>query len=254
MTTYVPPKINTEYIFYISLQSQADTKLLQANPTLATGDAKVSVDGGAFANLDTLPAVTPASGKAVKVTLSADEMNGDNITVLFSDAAGAEWCDLLIGIQTTANQVDDIQSLVAAALTAYDPLTRTEATADKDEVLAAVGGVDTVVDAILVDTGTDIPNLIGDLNDLSQAEAETAVTAALNAYDSAAAILAAVIETGLTLKNALRLIAASAAGKLSGAATATNTIRNAVADDKARIIATVDDDGNRTAITYDLTD
>lgn len=69
-----------------------------------------------------------------------------------------------------------------------------------------------------------------------------------------AVILAAVIETGLTLKNALRLIAAAAAGKLSGADTATNTIRNAVADDKNRITATVDEDGNRTAITYDLTD
>jgi hypothetical protein len=51
----------------------------------------------------------------------------------------------------------------------------------------------------------------------------------------------------------MRLSAAADAGKLSGAATTTNTIRNAVADDKNRIVATVDSDGNRTAITYDLT-
>jgi hypothetical protein len=61
------------------------------------------------------------------------------------------------------------------------------------------------------------------------------------------------IETGLTVLQAFRLIAASVAGKLSGAATTTITIRNAVADTKNRITATVDADGNRTAITYDVT-
>ena len=61
------------------------------------------------------------------------------------------------------------------------------------------------------------------------------------------------VKSGLTPRNALRLIAAAAAGKLSGAATPTNVIRNAVADSKNRISATVDADGNRTAISYDLT-
>ena len=61
------------------------------------------------------------------------------------------------------------------------------------------------------------------------------------------------IETGLTLREAQRLIAAASAAKLSGAATTTIIIRNAVADSKDRITATVDADGNRSAITYDLT-
>lgn len=65
--------------------------------------------------------------------------------------------------------------------------------------------------------------------------------------------LAAGVETGLTVRQAMRLIAAAAAGKLSGAGTTTITIRNAVADDKDRITATVDADGNRSAITVDLT-
>lgn len=68
-----------------------------------------------------------------------------------------------------------------------------------------------------------------------------------------AAIEALVVETGLTWKNALRLIAAACAGKASGLATTTAVYRNAVADDKNRITATVDADGNRTAITVDLT-
>jgi hypothetical protein len=62
------------------------------------------------------------------------------------------------------------------------------------------------------------------------------------------------VEEGLTVRHALRLIAAATAGKISGADTTTITIRNAVVDDKDRIIATVTGDGNRTAITYDLTD
>ena len=60
------------------------------------------------------------------------------------------------------------------------------------------------------------------------------------------------VESGLTFRNALRVMAASIAGKLSGAATTTVVIRNAVADSKDRITATVDTNGNRSAITYDL--
>lgn len=95
---YNPPRKNVQYIFYIGLVSQS-TGQLQANPTIAAGDFKVSTDGGAFGNLGTLPAVTPAGGKAVKVTLSNTEMNGDNVAVIGSDAAGAEWNDIIVSIQ-----------------------------------------------------------------------------------------------------------------------------------------------------------
>lgn len=60
------------------------------------------------------------------------------------------------------------------------------------------------------------------------------------------------VESGLTVRQALRLIAAATAGKISGAGGSTITIRNAVADTDNRIVATVDGNGNRTAITYDL--
>jgi hypothetical protein len=61
-----------------------------------------------------------------------------------------------------------------------------------------------------------------------------------------------IVETGLTLRQALRLVTAATAGKISGGGTATVTIRNAVADGVDRLVATVDSSGNRTAITYDL--
>ena len=114
MSAGVPPKKNAIYTFAIGLVSQADTKLLQNNPTLAAGDVLVSIDFGATANLATLPAVTPASSDIVKVTLSAAEMNGDDIMVVFSDAAGAEWADLFIHIKPSTRQVDDLLNKVAA--------------------------------------------------------------------------------------------------------------------------------------------
>lgn len=61
------------------------------------------------------------------------------------------------------------------------------------------------------------------------------------------------IETGLTVRGALRLALAALAGKLSGAGSGTEVYRNAVGDSKDRITATVTSAGNRTAITTDAT-
>jgi len=100
MADFGLPKINTAFIFYTSLVSQADTKVFKSVPTLAAGDFKISIDGGAFANLATLPTNTPGTF-GVKVSLSAGEMNGANILVVAHDAAGAEWCDQCWNIQTS---------------------------------------------------------------------------------------------------------------------------------------------------------
>lgn len=154
MATYVPAKRGVEYIFYVSLVQQADTKLLQANPTLASGDVTISKDGGAFANLTTLPTVTPASGKSVKVTVSNTEMTADNVLILFSDAAGAQWCDLSINIQTAARQIDDL---------AYP------ATSGRSMVVDAAGLVDAnVVKVGPTGSGTaqTAGDIIGDTNDI----------------------------------------------------------------------------------------
>ena len=57
---------------------------------------------------------------------------------------------------------------------------------------------------------------------------------------------------GYTLEETLKLCLSALAGKVSGAGTGTVTFRSA--DDTAnRIVASVDDDGNRTSITLDET-
>jgi len=112
MATHVPCKKNDTngYVFYVSLVSQANTKTFQANPTLVAGDVKRAIDDAAPANLTTLPAVDADFTKRVKVTLSQAETNGDNITIIFSDAAGAEWCDLTVNIQTAAQTLDEMDT------------------------------------------------------------------------------------------------------------------------------------------------
>lgn len=172
MPTYVPPKINTEFIFYIQLEAAAGGSF-QSNPTIASGDFIVSTDGGATGNLATLPVVTPASGKGVKVTLSTSEMNGDNIRVEWNDAAGSEWLAGYAVIQTSANHLDDIKTetanILADTATLGSPVgadfsadiasVQTDTTAivaDTNELQADwtnTGRLDTILDSILADTG-----------------------------------------------------------------------------------------------------
>lgn len=61
------------------------------------------------------------------------------------------------------------------------------------------------------------------------------------------------IETGMSMRESLRLMLAAMAGEISGAPGTTITIRN-TSDTKNRIVATVDSNGNRTALTYDTSE
>ena len=121
------------------------------------------------------------------------------------------------------------------------------------DAVAIAGGTDS--DGVQIagnGTGVDIrANTTGNITgNLSGSVGSVTGTAAISA---AVWDLVNGIEIGLTPRQAQRLIVAMAAGTLSGAGTATEVFKNAVADAKARITATVDASGNRTAITTDLT-
>lgn len=120
-----------------------------------------------------------------------------------------------------------------------------------DAQLTAIGHLASALEGEGTVAGTTVLTALGTL------AASINVTGdVLTTGNVANAILDAVngVEEGLTVRHALRLIAAATAGKISGAATTTITIRNAVADDKERLIAVVTGDGDRTSITYDLSD
>lgn len=229
MPTYHTPKRGTAFKFYIGLVDQSNTKLLKANPTIASGDFQISKDGGAFTNLTTLPSANPASGRAVMIDLSASEMAADNIVIQCVDASGAEWCDQLINLQTTASQLDDL------------------ATASN---LATVAGyLDTEIAALIsATTASAIRAALG----LASADLDTQLAALPTAAENADAVWDEVVDGTATARQSIRLANSALAGKASGMGTTTAVFRD-LDDTKARITATVDSDGNRSVISRDLT-
>lgn len=156
---------------------------------------------------------------------------------------------------------------LAPAATALSTATWTSARAGyldnvNNATLAGASFPTDPADQSLVIAATDaLATLIGDVP--TNAELATALAAADDAVLAAIAALsiptanqnadalldrAAGVETNRTLRQALRLILAAVAGKVSGAATTTTTIRD-TNDSVDRIVATVDADGNRSAVT-----
>lgn len=115
---------------------------------------------------------------------------------------------------------------------------------------------------ITFENGTYAASIVGgnsniaDVVNLNNVSIRTNNTAGLVETNLATAILDEpnTIEQGLSLRQAMRLVLAATAGKVSGAATSTITFRSAYADDKDRIVASIDGSGNRTAITIDVSD
>ena len=108
--TDIPFKRGVAYTCYTPVVSRANSAVFQTNPTIAAGDFRVSIDGGALNNLTTLPVVSPAGSKQIKIALSAAEMTGGIITVIASDQAGAEWADWSTQLATgpvPISQIDD---------------------------------------------------------------------------------------------------------------------------------------------------
>lgn len=78
---------------------------------------------------------------------------------------------------------------------------------------------------------------------------DSTVIGTTGAQEIADAVLATAVDGSVTLKQILQIIGAATAGKLSGAATTTITIRD-VNDTRNCVVATVDASGNRSAVTY----
>ena len=106
---------------------------------------------------------------------------------------------------------------------------------------AALAVVDANVDAILADTGTDGVVVA------AGSKSGYALSAA-----GVTAVWAEVIEGAVTAVQMIRGFAAVLLGKASGLAGTTAVYRD-VGDTKDRVTATVDADGNRTAVVRDLT-
>lgn len=143
------------------------------------------------------------------------------------------------------------QTAATAALTAYGTSTLTQAQAQS------------ATNTALTAFGTST---------LTQAQSQTAATAALTAYGpstlTAGQVTAAVpttaqiateifdtqtVESGMSFRGALRLISSVLMGRRSGTGSGTEVFNAAVTNAKARVTATIDNNGNRTSVTTDQT-
>lgn len=194
MADYSDPKRATAYRFTLSLFARSDNQI-KVTPTLAAGDVKVSKDNGATANITTLPAETPASSGILQVDLSATEMTADLVTIIFRDAAGAEWNDVAVNIapstvqmadlSTKLDTIDDFLDTEIAAIT-----TATTAASIRSAVGLASANLDTQIGDI--PTNAELAT--------SQAAADDATLAAIAALSipTAAAVADAVWDEDAT--------------------------------------------------------
>jgi hypothetical protein len=204
-----------------------------------TGTGQISLSSGAVllqatqtgVTIPTVTTVGSVSGSVGSVTGAVGSVTG---------AVGS----------VTGNVTGSIGSLAAQAkadVNAEADTAITDAALATAANLAIVAGyLDTEIAAIKAKTDTlpASPAAVGSAMTLTSGERDSVAAALLDLSNG--------IETSLTPRQALRLILAASAGKLSGAATTTITIRN-VGDSKNRIVATVDSDGNRSAVTTDGT-
>ena len=276
--------------------SGALTALLADIATLLT---RLSADRAGY--LDELGAANiPADVDTLLGRLTAaragylDKLNVTGV-LAHSDAADTYKADTA-ALALEAN----VQGHAAAAIAAFDPPTRAEATADKAELAAAIAAVQADLDnpdqfkadvsglstfdpaAHQVDVGavngvsvTGPDDLMADVSALAlEANAQGHAAAALTAFDpptraeatadkaelaaaiaalnnlAAADLLGAAVEGELTLQGVLVVLLAVLAGKSTGGGGSTIRYRNQ-ADDADRVVATVDEDGNRASVTLD---
>jgi hypothetical protein len=173
---------------------------------------------------------------------------------------GAGWSDqtlvaidiLIDAIKTKTDLIPATPAEVGSAMTltaAYDKA--------KDDVLTPLATVDGIVDAIKAKTD-NIPASPAPANEydvrMAAIQADLDNTAQYKADVSGIpeAVMLSIVEGVITLRDSLKLANAALAGKASGGGSGTVIFRD-LADTLDRIIATVDEDNNRTVITRDLT-
>lgn len=212
-----------------------DGKTAETGLTIAQADVRLSKNGGDFAQKNSTTSTTHDENGYYDISLNATDTGtlGRLRVAVSKSGALPVWQDFLV---VTAN--------------VYDTLCSTDSLDVNVTSLA-----DDVITAAKFDESTAFP--------LTSADSSTTRVARVGAdgdtletlSDEIAAKMASseVIEGTYTLKDAIRIILAFAAGKVSGGGTASIKFRS-MGDDVDRIQATVDSSGNRTAVTINPND
>lgn len=121
------------YTFDIGLFDSSS--ILVSSPTIATGDFKISKDGGTPANLASDPT---SDGTLVLVALSSGEMTCDRCSIHWLDAAGDEWISSVMNISTkTAVTVSSYDEASDTVILTDDGITAAKLAASATAEIAA---------------------------------------------------------------------------------------------------------------------
>jgi len=252
---------------------------LTADWTPAAGDVQISKDGGAFANIATLPTFISGAA-ALNWSLSATECEATEIVIQVIDSATKAVQDQFFRLQTTkasALQVGVPQVVQSAGDTAIT-LDATAAAqtdfykgcvvaitsgsgANQARIITAYNGttkaatIDRAWDVALVITGGSRSIFAVFPQGLNQPLTSAQTTAAVPTTAQIATEIfdTQTVEAGMTFRGALRLMGAVLMGRRSGTGSGTEVFNAAVTNAKARVTATIDGSGNRTNVTTDQT-
>ncbi len=106
------PQLNKSYKFFLPLVDKSDPSEFVTSPTIEAGDFQVSVDGGAYSNLDNLPVVTPAGSVQVEIMTSAIEMSGSKVSIFGRDQSGGQWSDVFIFLDLVDGTIETIVDIL----------------------------------------------------------------------------------------------------------------------------------------------
>jgi hypothetical protein len=269
----------TAYTFRAPIVKAGSTDYaLTADWTPAAGDVKISKDGGAFANIATLP--TFVSGNAaLNWTLSAAETEATEVVIQVIDSATKAVQDQFFRLQTTkagALQVGVPQAAQSAGDTAITLDATAAAQTDfyKGSVVTIISGDGANQARIItayngstkvatIDRGWDVALTTGGTRSvfavfpqgLNQplTSAQTTYAVPTTAQIATEIFDTQTVEAGMTFRGALRLMGAVLMGRRSGTGSGTEVFNAAVTNSKARVTATIDGSGNRTNVTTDQT-
>jgi hypothetical protein len=219
-----------------------------------TGTGQVSLTSGAV----TAGTVSDKTGYSLAATTGLGNQTA-NITGNLSGSVGS------VTAAVTAGTVSDKTGYSLTATTGLGNQTANITGNLSGSVGSVTGAVTGAVGSVTGNVGGNVTGSVGSVATggiVSTSFAAGAINAAAIAADAigaselatdavteiANAVLAAGSIDGYSLENALRLCLAALGGKVSGAGTTTITFRNA-SDTANRIVATVDADGNRSAVT-----
>ena len=273
----------TAYTFRAPIVKAGSTNyaIVGTDWTPAAGDVKISKDGGAFANIATLPSTVTLSGSAAwSWTLSAAETEATEVVIQVIDQDVTKVIqDQFFRLQTTkaaALQVGVPQAAQSAGDTAITLDATAAAQTDfyKGSVVTIISGdganqariitaYNGTTKVATIDRGWDVAITIGGTRSvfavfpqgLNQPLTSAQTTSAVPTTAQIATEIfdTQTVEAGMTFRGALRLMGAVLMGRRSGTGSGTEVFNAAVTNAKPRVTATIDGNGNRTNVTTDQT-